>query len=187
MNLCIKILILFTLFVAIVSAGDLRFESRRYETLAYIRADGRIEDASFQTLGYIRDDERIENAVFETLGYIRDGKLEDDNYNELYRLTSDGRLTDSHFMTLAKITPDGTVEDDMFNVLLYTEGSDDSMTDRIAIYLVFFSDLLEDAQTHELIEINVDSRSGTYVISGFGMKKKKKPTRRKSARSEPAS
>jgi hypothetical protein len=47
-------------------------------------------------------------------------------------------------MTVAKITPDGTVEDDMFNVLLYTEGSDEYMTDRIAVYLVFFSDLLEE-------------------------------------------
>ncbi len=51
-----------------------------------------------------------------------------------------------------------------------------------------FSELLEDAQAHELIEINVDSRSGTYVISGFGMKKKAKKTKRKrSTRREPAS
>jgi uncharacterized protein (TIGR00288 family) len=50
-----------------------------------------------------------------------------------------------------------------------------------------FSDLLEDAQAHELIEITVDSRSGTYVISGFGMKKKKKTTRKRTTRREPAS
>jgi len=35
-----------------------------------------------------------------------------------------------------------------------------------------FSDLLEDAQDHGLIQINIDSRSGTYVISGFGKAKK---------------
>ena len=50
-----------------------------------------------------------------------------------------------------------------------------------------FSELLEDAQSHALIEINVDSRSGTYVISGYGMSKKKKSPRRRSPRREPAS
>jgi len=51
-----------------------------------------------------------------------------------------------------------------------------------------FSDLLEDAQSHDLIEINVDSRSGTYVIAGFGMKKKKKKSAKKRGpRREPAS
>ena len=40
-----------------------------------------------------------------------------------------------------------------------------------------FSDLLEDAETHELVELNVDSRSGTYVVKGFG--KKKKPLRKR--------
>jgi len=35
-----------------------------------------------------------------------------------------------------------------------------------------FSDLLEDAQAHGLIHLNVDSRSGTYVIAGLGMAKK---------------
>ena len=34
-----------------------------------------------------------------------------------------------------------------------------------------FSDLLEDAETNHLIELNVDSRSGTYVIVGFSKKK----------------
>ncbi len=34
-----------------------------------------------------------------------------------------------------------------------------------------FSDLLEDAQHHGLIELNVDPRSGTYVIAGFGKPK----------------
>ena len=49
-----------------------------------------------------------------------------------------------------------------------------------------FSDLLEDAQANELIEITVDARSGTYVISGFGMKKKKKSPRKRSPRRAPA-
>jgi hypothetical protein len=35
-----------------------------------------------------------------------------------------------------------------------------------------FSDLLEDAQSNGLIQLNKDSRSGTYVISGFGKKEK---------------
>ncbi len=36
-----------------------------------------------------------------------------------------------------------------------------------------FSDLLEDAENYDLVELNVDSRSGTYVIAGFGKKKEK--------------
>jgi uncharacterized protein (TIGR00288 family) len=43
-----------------------------------------------------------------------------------------------------------------------------------------FTDLLEDAETHELVELNMDPRSGTYVIAGFG--KKKKPTRKKKSK-----
>jgi uncharacterized protein (TIGR00288 family) len=35
-----------------------------------------------------------------------------------------------------------------------------------------FSDLLEDAEAHGLVDLNVDSRSGTYVISGFSSKTK---------------
>lgn len=50
-----------------------------------------------------------------------------------------------------------------------------------------FSELLEDAQSHDLIEISVDSRSGTYVISGFGMKKKKKSAKKRGPRREPTS
>ena len=38
-----------------------------------------------------------------------------------------------------------------------------------------FSDLLEDAESYNLVEINIDSRSGTYVIAGFGKKKKRSP------------
>jgi len=35
-----------------------------------------------------------------------------------------------------------------------------------------FQDLLEDAQENGLIKLNKDSRSGTYVVTGFGEKKK---------------
>ncbi|MEW6441469.1 MAG: NYN domain-containing protein [bacterium] len=45
-----------------------------------------------------------------------------------------------------------------------------------------FSELLEDAEKHGLIELNVDPRSGTYVIAGFGQsaaEKKKVPRRRR--------
>ena len=40
-----------------------------------------------------------------------------------------------------------------------------------------FSDLLEDAETHNLVELNVDPRSGTYVVAGFG-NKTKRPARK---------
>jgi len=35
-----------------------------------------------------------------------------------------------------------------------------------------FTELLEDAESHDLVELNMDSRSGTYVVAGFGTKKK---------------
>lgn len=48
-----------------------------------------------------------------------------------------------------------------------------------------FSDLLEDAESHGLVEMNVDPRSGTYVVSGFGKKKsprgRRKPPRKSSS------
>lgn len=47
-----------------------------------------------------------------------------------------------------------------------------------------FSELLEEAQERGLIEITVDARSGTYVISGYGMKKKI-PRRRRTKKKEP--
>jgi uncharacterized protein (TIGR00288 family) len=50
-----------------------------------------------------------------------------------------------------------------------------------------FSELLEDAQAHGLIEISVDARSGTYVIAGFGMKKQKKSGRKRGPRRQPTS
>jgi len=45
-----------------------------------------------------------------------------------------------------------------------------------------FSELLEDAQTQGLVVLNVEPRSGTYVVSGFGDMKKKKPVRRRPKR-----
>ncbi len=47
-----------------------------------------------------------------------------------------------------------------------------------------FTDLLEDAEANALVELNMDSRSGTYVIAGFG--KKKKPLRKKGKRAPAA-
>ena len=35
-----------------------------------------------------------------------------------------------------------------------------------------FSDLLEDAEENGLVVLNVDSRSGTYVVASFGKKGK---------------
>jgi uncharacterized protein (TIGR00288 family) len=48
-----------------------------------------------------------------------------------------------------------------------------------------FTDLLEDAETHGLVELNMDSRSGTYVIAGFG--DRKKPIRKKGKQDPAAS
>ncbi len=48
-----------------------------------------------------------------------------------------------------------------------------------------FSALLEDAETYSLVELNVDSRSGTYVIVGFG--KKKRASSRKAAKRDSSS
>ena len=101
------------------AAGDLRLENDSFQTLAYIREDGRIEDASFHTLGYIRDDGRVEDDTFHLLGYLRDGRAEGDSFQTLYYL-----------------------EDDEFDVILYVDGSDDTQTESIAAYLIFFSDLL---------------------------------------------
>jgi len=43
---------------------------------------------------------------------------------------------------VARISGDGTVEDESYDTLLYTDGSDDAQTAKIAAYLVFFSGLL---------------------------------------------
>jgi hypothetical protein len=138
------LIILFLTLAASALAGDLRLEDSSYQTLAYIREGGRIEDDSFQTLGYIREEgTRIEDADYNTLGYIDEGVVENADYEEIYRLEDDGRITDSHFRTVARITGDGTVEDSSFRVLIYTDGTDEDMTRKIATYLIFFSDLLE--------------------------------------------
>ena len=47
-------------------------------------------------------------------------------------------------MTVAEIQSDGTVEDNRFQVILYADGTHAEMTERIAVFLVFFSDLLDD-------------------------------------------
>jgi len=139
------LIILVLTLAASALAGDLRLEDSDYQTLAYIREGGRIEDDSFQTLGYIREDgTRIEDADYTTLGYIDEGSVENADYEEIYRLEDDGRITDSHFRTVARITGDGTVEDNSFHVLIYTDGTDGDMTRKIATYLIFFSDLLEE-------------------------------------------
>lgn len=139
-----NLLIIMVLIVTGISlSGDLRLEDSNYRTLAYIRDNGRIENASFETLGYVRDGcTRIEDASFHTLGYFDGKTIENEDYDELYSLADDGRLTDDRFHTVARITSDGTVEDDLFNVILYTEGTDSHMQKKIAAYLVFFSDHL---------------------------------------------
>ena len=48
-----------------------------------------------------------------------------------------------------------------------------------------FTDPLEDAESHNLVELNMDARSGTYVIAGLGQKKKK-PTRKRKGKRDPA-
>lgn len=139
-NLLIIIVLILT---GISLSGDLRLEDSNYRTLAYIRDNGRIENASFETLGYFRDGcTRVEDASFHTIGYFDGETIENQNYDELYSLADDGRLTDERFRTVARITSDGTVEDDLFNVILYTEGTDSHMRKKIAAYLIFFSDHL---------------------------------------------
>jgi len=139
-------MVVITLLLAAPSvAGDIRLEGGNFTTLGYIRDSGRIENASFEILGYIKEDGRIEDDSFHTLGYIdEDGCIEDGSYNELYSLNGNGRLTDTSFMKVAEIQSDGTVENNHFQVILYADGTHTDMTERIAIFLVFFSDLLED-------------------------------------------
>lgn len=127
------------------TSGDIRLEGSNFTTVAYIRDNGRIENASFEILGYIKDDGRIEDDSFHTLGYIdEDGSIEDDSFRELYTLNGNGRLTDTSFMKVAEIQSDGTVENSHFQVILYAEGTHANMSERIAAFLIFFSDLIED-------------------------------------------
>jgi hypothetical protein len=144
--LCMRNLLIMLAMALAASAvaGDLRLEDSSFRTLAYIRESGRIEDDAFQTIGYIREEgTRIEDADYTTLGYMEEGVVENADYEEIYRLGEDGRITDSRFRTVARITSDGTVEDNAFMVLIYTDGTDEDMTKKIATYLIFFSDLLE--------------------------------------------
>ncbi|MFO7627347.1 MAG: hypothetical protein R6V62_08835 [Candidatus Fermentibacteraceae bacterium] len=138
-------------FCAVVSAGDLRLENSRYETVAYIREDGRIEDASFQLLGYIRTESeeesgpglRIEAGDFRVLGYIRENEVQSPDLRKLFDITSDGRIRDSRLRNSGSIREDGTVEGSDFRVILYTDGAHEELRPRIMAYLVFFSTLLE--------------------------------------------
>ena len=142
-------LFLVLMTVASISlAGHLRLENRSYETVAYIRDDGSIEDASFMPMGRIVYEEdsnriRIEDCGFNVLGYIEDENFYDRDENHLYELTSDGRLKSPRHRDVATIRDDGTVEAPNFSIMLYTDGNNDTLKERIAVYLIYFSDLLE--------------------------------------------
>lgn len=136
------------LFSAVAFAGNLRLENSGYETVAYIRDDGRIEDASFLPLGRIILDEetsriRIEDDSFNILGYIDGNEFLNSSEERIFELTSDGKLKNYRFRDVAIIRNDGTVEALNFSVILYTDGSHDNLTERIAVYMIYFSDLLE--------------------------------------------
>ena len=136
------------LLTTISSAGHLRLEDSGYDTIAYVREDGRIEDAAFLPLGRIVFDEdadriRIEDANFNTLGYIEGNEFLDSFEDRIFELTSDGRLKNHRFRDVAIIRDDGTVEALNFSVILYTDGSHDDLAQRIAVYMIYFSNLLE--------------------------------------------
>lgn len=125
-------------------AGDIRLEDSSFSTVGYIRDNGHIENASFQTIGFIREDGRIEDDSFHTLGYIdEEGNIENAEYEDLYSVNESGRLTDADFRKVAEIQSDGTVENARFQVILYADGTHGDMVERIAVFLVFFSDILE--------------------------------------------
>ncbi len=136
------------IFSSIASAGHLRLEDSGYDTIAYIREDGRIEDASFMPLGRIVLDEetdrlRIEDDSFNTLGYIEENEFLDSFEDRIFELSTDGRLKNHRFRDVAIIRGDGTVEALNFSVILYTDGTHEDLSQRIAIYLIYFSELLE--------------------------------------------
>jgi hypothetical protein len=145
-----SLFVFLALCCAVASAGDLRLENSRYETVAYIREDGRIEDASFQLLGYIRTEIeesepglRIEAGDFRVLGYIRENEVQSPDFRKLFDITSDGRIRDSRLRNSGSIREDGTVEGSDFRVILYTDGAHEELRLRIMAYLVFFSTLLD--------------------------------------------
>jgi hypothetical protein len=136
------------LLATAASAGNLRLEDSSYNTIAYVREDGRIEDASFSPLGRIVAEEdtdriRIEDASFNTIGYICEDEFLDNAEERIFELTSDGKIKNHRFRDVAIIRNDGTVEALNFSVMLYTDGSHDDLAQRIAVYLIYFSNLLE--------------------------------------------
>ncbi len=144
-----SLFIVTAIMCAALSAGDLRLENSRYETVAYIREDGRIEDAYFELLGYIREETeddavilRIEAPDFELLGYVRGDEVQDPEERKLFDITGDGRIRDNRLRNMGSIRDDGTVEGSDFRVILYTDGTHGSLRPRLMAYLVFFSDLL---------------------------------------------
>lgn len=143
----------FVLILAVLSsaafAGHLRLENSGYETVAYVREDGRIEDASFMPLGRIVADEemdmiRIEDDNFNVLGYIDGDEFLDADEEPIFEMTRDGRLKNHRFRDVLTIRDDGTVETPSFTVVLYTDGSHEELKQRIAVYVIYFSDLIEE-------------------------------------------
>lgn len=143
------ILILLALFSGIALAGHLRLENSSYETVAYIRDDGRIEDASFLPLGRIvMDDDlemlRVEDDSFNVLGYIDGDEFLDADEEPIYEMGRNGRLKNHRFRDVFTIRDDGTVETPSFSVVLYTDGSHEDLKHRVAAYIIYFSDLIEE-------------------------------------------
>ncbi|HOP27514.1 MAG TPA: hypothetical protein PLM22_10890 [Candidatus Sabulitectum sp.] len=143
------IMILLALFSGIALAGHLRLENSSYETVAYIRDDGRIEDASFLPLGRIvMDDDlemlRVEDDSFNVLGYIDGDEFLDSDEEPIYEIGRNGRLKNHRFRDVFTIRDDGTVETPSFSVVLYTDGSHEDLKQRVAAYIIYFSDLIEE-------------------------------------------
>jgi len=141
-------IVVLLLLTTSVYAGHLRLEDSGYDTIAYIREDGRIEDASFLPLGRIVHEEdteriRVEDADFNILGYVEGNEFLDSFEDRIFELTQDGRLKNHRFRDVAIIRSDGTVEALNFSVILYTDGSNDDLPQRIAVYMIYFSNLLE--------------------------------------------
>jgi len=144
--------IFFAVLFALAStalAGHLRLENSGYETVAYVREDGRIEDASFMPLGrMVADDDldmiRIEDNEFNVLGYIDGDEFLDAEEEPIYEITRDGRLKNHRFRDVLTIRDDGTVETPSFSVVLYTDGSHENLKQRIAVYLIYFCDIIEE-------------------------------------------
>lgn len=143
--------ILFVLLIVLSSAAfsdQLRLENSDYETVAYVREDGRIEDASFMPIGRIVMDEdmgmlRIEDDSFNILGYIDEEEFLSADEDPMFEMTRDGRLKNHRYRDVLSIRDDGTVETTTFSILFYTDGSHADMKQRIAVYIIYFTDLLD--------------------------------------------